>query len=170
MAKKLKGLKKLNKAILAEVACFGIIEVDMQDWAYYHDDDSLTYTLLENRIEDIWFMQFAEKRFGYKPKNNFILSLFHELGHKNTLDEILESDFLEDFCQEEKKRIEMKMQTAGAKKSKKLEWQYFNLPDEIIATAWAIDYMKNHEDEICAMWNRIEKAIQDFYKKNLTEK
>ena len=55
------------------------------------------------------------------------------------------------------------------KQVKKLEYQYFNLPDEIIATKWAVDYMTKNKDEIKEMWKRIEKEILKFYEKNLDE-
>jgi hypothetical protein len=60
------------------------------------------------------------------------------------------------------------MQTATSnRKIKKLEYEYFNLPDEIVATAWAVEYMREHEEEIKIMWEHILKAIHKFYEKNL---
>lgn len=167
----MKGLKKLNKAIKAEVEKFGIEKVNMADWEYNLTKQSVSYTLLENRFEDKLFIKFVEERFdGFEPLNNFMLSLFHELGHKATYEEIFENDVVYDFCQKEKDRIEEEMGFAKTKKQvKKLEYQYFNLPDEIIATKWAVDYMFENEDEIKEMWKRIEKEILKFYEKNLDE-
>jgi hypothetical protein len=164
----MKGLKKLNKAIKTEVEKFGIEKITMKDWEWCMTDNSISYTLLENRTEDKLFLKFVKERFGYKPLNSFILSLFHELGHNATFEDLLESDVIYNFCQAEKERIDAEMQTAETKKAvKKLEYQYFNLPDEITATAWAVDYLKNHEKEVKEMWKRIEKEIVEFYKKNL---
>jgi hypothetical protein len=36
-----------------------------------------------------------------------------------------------------------------------------------VATAWAVDYMETHEEEIMGMWERIKKEIVEFYEKNL---
>ena len=166
----MKGLKKLNKAIKAEVEKFGIEKVGMADWEYNLNRQSVSYTLLDNRLEDELFIKFVKERFGFKPLNNFMLSLFHELGHKATYEEIFENDVVYDFCQEEKDRIEKEINDAETKKQvKKLEYQYFNLPDEIIATKWAVDYMTKNKDEIKEMWKRIEKEILKFYEKNLDE-
>ena len=166
----MKGLKKLNKAIKTEVEKFGIEKVSMSNWEYNLTEQSVSYTLLENRLEDKLFIKFVKERFGFKPLNNFILSLFHELGHKATYEEILENDVVCDFCANEKDRIEREMALAETKKQiKKLEYQYFNLPDEIIATKWAVDYMTENKDEIKEMWKRIEKEILKFYEKNLDE-
>lgn len=166
----MKGMKKLNKAIKAEVEKFGIEKVGMADWEYNLTKQSISYTLLDNRVEDELFIKFVKERFGFKPLNNFMLSLFHELGHKATYEEILENDVVCDFCASEKDRIEKEMGLAKTKKQvKKLEYQYFNLPDEIIATKWAVDYMTKNKDEIKEMWKRIEKEILKFYEKNLDE-
>ena len=166
----MKGMKKLNKAIKAEVKKFGIEKVGMSNWEYDLNEQSVSYTLIEGRVEDELFIKFVKERFGFKPLNNFMLSLFHELGHKATYEEILENDVVCDFCQEEKNRIENEMENATTKKQvKKLEYQYFNLPDEIIATKWAVDYMTKNETEIKEMWKRIEKEILKFYEKNLDE-
>jgi len=164
----MRGIKALNKAIQTEVKMFGIEDIRMADWGYYSNDYSIEYTLFENRIEDELFLDFVKERFNYKPLNNFMLSLFHEIGHHYTYDEATESDVIYDFCQAEKDRIEEEMQTATSnRKIKKLEYEYFNLPDEIVATAWAVEYMREHEEEIKIMWEHILKAIHKFYEKNL---
>ena len=69
----------------------------------------------------------------------------------------------------EKERIEAEMQTAGDKKSKKLEWQYFNLPDEIVATEWAVNYARTHRTELRELWEKVTDALAEFYAKNITE-
>lgn len=164
----MKGLKKLNKAIKAELKPFGIKKVGMANWCWYLDGNRIEYTLLENRMEDKMFLKFVKERFGFKPINNFMLSLFHELGHNATYEDFMESDVMYDFCQAEKNRIENEMQFVKSEKdAKRLEYQYFNLPDEIIATQWAVDYMQNNKEEVKAMWKRIEKEIVRFYEKNL---
>ena len=164
----MRGIKALNKAIQTEVEVFGIEKIRMADWAYYSNDYSIEYTLIEERVEDLLFLDFVKERFNYMPINSFMLSLFHEIGHHYTYDEATESDIIYDFCQNEKDRIEQEMQTATTRrKMKKLEFEYFNLPDEIVATAWAVDYMRNHEAEVEEMWEHILKAIHKFYEKNL---
>ena len=74
---------------------------------------------------------------------------------------------LYEFCQEEKARIDTEMLTAETEEEvRKLEFQYFNLPDEIMATAWAVKYMKAHEFEISKMWAVMRDAILTFYDLN----
>ena len=166
---RIKGKKKLDKAILAEVIPFGIQSAKLSnEYAYYYEDESISYKLNCGAVEDEWFNEFLEERFGYKCKGSaesFVLSILHEVGHHKANDEI-EGAIL-DFCNTEKERIDREMQDADAERSKVLEWQYFNLPDEIMATQWAINYAKKHPKKIIKMWKAIEPVIIDLYRKNL---
>ena len=58
------------------------------------------------------------------------------------------------------------MQTSDGARSKELEFEYFNLPDEIMATQWAVNYIKNNPERVKIMWHNIQKALKKFYKKN----
>lgn len=166
---KVKGITKLNKALAVAFGEFGIDKFVMNgDWAYYPEDNKITYSLIDNKIEDIWFNEFVKKRFGYKVKNTFMITVLHEIGHKMTLDDIYESDAVYKFCEAEKERISKDMENAKSEKeSKKLEFQYFALPDEIIATKWAVDYIKEHEEELEEIWQNIQNALVEFYAKNI---
>lgn len=166
---KLKGIRKLNKALATAFGSFGIDKFTMNgDWAFYPDENKITYSLIENKLEDVWFNEFVKKRFGYKVKNTFMITVLHEIGHKMTLDDIYESDAVYEFCINEKERIEESMEAAKSEKEcKKLEFQYFSLPDEIIATKWAVDYMREHEEEVNMIWTELKKAFTEFYAKNI---
>lgn len=167
---KVKGIKKLNKAICAAFADFGITGMRLtDDYGYYLNDGTIDYRLTEGHIEDIWFNEFIKERFGYNVKNTFMISILHEIGHHMTLADIYENNFVYDFCIKEKKKITKKMKKAGKKKAKELEWRYFNLPDEIAATAWAIDYAKKNKKELKKVWENVQAALLDFYNKNITE-
>ena len=165
---KLKGLKKLNKAVTAEVAPFGIRKaVCHSDYAYYFDKALISFKITEGTIEDEWFKEFIKERFDYEIAFPFVISLLHEVGHHLANNEI-NGDLL-DFCYREKNRIESEMYSADEEKSKALEWQYFNLPDEIMATQWAVEWAKKHPKKVRKMWQRIQKAFMGFYLKNDVE-
>lgn len=166
MANKVKGLKKLNKAITKELTPFGINKAKCSDeYSYIFSKENITFKLTEGTIEDLWFVEYVKERFGYDVRYPFIISLLHEVGHHKT-DEWI-NDELYNFCLQEKERIEAEMLVAKDEETcKKLEWQYFNLPDEIIATKWAVDYATNNPDQIKKMWKKAKKALKKFYKKN----
>ena len=165
---KVKGAKVLNKAITKELSAFGIKKaVCTNEYSYVFDKEMVTYKLTEGTAEDIWFTEFIKERFGYEVRYPFIMSLLHEVGHHKANDDICGEVY--DFCMAEKKRINDEMETANVEQSKILEWQYFNLPDEIMATKWAVDYAIAHPKKIKKMWKKSKKALMDFYKKNLDD-
>lgn len=159
-----KGLKKLNSVITKQLKGFGISKaVCSDDFSYWCIEEEVHYKLTQT-IEDEWFMEFIEETFGYAPTNPFIMSLLHEVGHHITIDIVEDEDM--DFSEDEKERISEEMQTADAERTKALEWEYFNLPDEIVATEWAVDYAVNHTEELEDMWQEILKALAEFYERN----
>ncbi len=160
----LKGKDKLNKAISKELKPFGISSASLSDeYAYYFEDESVSFKLT-SAIEDKWFNEFIAERFNYVCDVPFVLSLLHEIGHHKANDEI--EGAIYDFCIAEKERINEEMQTANADQSRALEWQYFNLPDEIMATQWAVNYAKEHPKKIQNMWERMKADILAFYAEN----
>lgn len=160
----MRGLKKLNSVITKQLKTFGISKAVCSDeFCYYYISEEITYKLTQT-IEDKWFMEFIEETFGYAPTNSFIMSLLHEVGHHNTYDDVEDEDM--DFSEDEKERISEEIQTADAERAKALEWEYFNLPDEIVATEWAVDYAVNHTKELEDMWQEILKALAEFYERN----
>jgi hypothetical protein len=163
---KVKGIKKLNKAISAPlVKRFGISKaVCSSEYSYIFEDESITFKLTEGTTEDEWFAEFIKERFGYEVKYPFVISLLHEVGHHKANDDI--DGMVYDFCMAEKERINAEMQDADADRSKALEWQYFNLPDEIMATQWAVNYAKKHPKKIQNMWERMRANILAFYAEN----
>ena len=161
---KIKGLKKLNKAVSAELEPFGIKKAFCgTEYSFSWINESISFKITEGTIEDIWFLEFVKNRFGIEPQS-FIISILHEVGHYRANDEIEGAIF--DFCMTEKNRISAEMQTADEVRSKELEFEYFNLPDEIMATQWAVNYIKNNPEHIKIMWHNIQKALRKFYKKN----
>lgn len=166
---KLKGRKKLNKVVSAQLKCFGVKAELSTEYAYYFNKALITFKLTENTIEDELFNQFIYDRFDYKVENTFMISILHEVGHHLANDEIDNTIF--DFCMDEKDRIiEAIKNTTTYEEVQKLEYQYFNLPDEIMATQWAVNFIRNHALECDIMWEHIKTALFKFYKKNgLTE-
>ena len=157
-----KGYKKLNKTVSLQLKPFGISKAICTDeYSYLFEKEMVTFKLTEDEIEDKWFIEFVKERFNYNVKYPFIFSLLHEVGHHKTFDDICDSIY--DFCDTEKERINSEMQTASMRKSKKLEWQYFSLPDEILATNWAVHFCKKHPKTVEKMWKEIVKALQEFY-------
>ena len=163
---KLKGKAKLNKAISAELKPFGISKAELSDeYSYSFEDESVAFKITENSMEDVFFNDFIKERFGYICAYPFVLSLLHEVGHHKANDEI--EGAIYDFCIAEKERIATAiMDSDDMDKVKALEYQYFNLPDEIMATQWAVNFAKKHPKKMAEMWVKMKKALFEFYKVN----
>ena len=161
---KVKGVRKLNSVVSAQLKDFGIKRAVLSDeYCYMCNKEEVQFKLTTD-IEDEWLEEFIKERFGYVVPNIFIISLLHEVGHHFTYDDVDGSVL--SFCEDEKARIESEIVTASDERSKALEWEYFNLPDEIVATAWAVKYAREHEDEMVEKWNTIAVALKEFYERN----
>ena len=164
----IKGLKKLNKAILKELSVFGIENTFYNDCYEYHfDNNSVGWTLFETEI-DKYYNDFIKERFNLELTENdiFLISLLHEVGHYKTDDGV--NDNVYDFCLEEKDRLSNELNDIEDEEEiRKLHYQYFNLPDEWGATFWAVKYMKEHPKKCKRIAERLQNALNDFYDKNI---
>ena len=117
------------------------------DFAYWYAKSEITYGLLVDE-QATRFFEFA-KGLGLKYDcGTFILSLMHEVGHDQTLDSLTDAEF------RKSEKAKKKLQAIDS-------FEYFNLPDEIIATKWAVDYINNHKDILAKFAKDVQKAMQD---------
>lgn len=166
---KLKGVKKLNKAIKKALAPLGVEKVKLYtEWQYDFETDTLYYSLTDS-IVDIWFNEYIRDTFHYIVNNTgedtFIISVLHEVGHRETIDFI--SDKTYNKCLKEKEKIFKAIENAETEtEAKKIEYKYFSLTDEHQATKWAVDYAKHHRKKIKKMQKAVAEAVTKFYEKN----
>lgn len=162
---KVKGKKKLNSAILKELSPFGIISAELTgEYSYLPSEYGITFGI-NLPIEYEWLIDFVKDRFDYSFEYPFILLFLHEIGHHKTIQSI--SYGVQKFCDEEKIRIDEDINNTDDEETwKKYEFQYFSLPDEIMATQWAVNYAKKHPRKIKNMALRMSESFQEFYDKN----
>lgn len=84
--------------------------------------------------------------------DNFILSIFHEIGHHETIKSLSMTDYSK--SQRAKKRISQNKTRKG---------KYYSLPDEYKATEWAVNYIYNNYDKVQVLWNECLNLIKQFY-------
>jgi len=163
-----KGIRKLNKTVSNELKSFGIKRAFYDDeigYCYFPSNSKISFKILEEDISDELFLEFIKDTFDYDVPNSFIISLLHEIGHHYTLDLIDEETNA--FCEFEKMRIDEEMENATTEEEiKALNYQYFNLPDEIEATAWAVEYAETHPKKIKMMWNKMCNTLIEFCENN----
>lgn len=164
---KLKGRKKLNKAITELVKPFGISKAKLgTEFAYYFNDEHIEFQITCDDWTDRLFDEFVEKEFNFKNPYPFVLSILHEIGHHNTVDEIDEETY--SYILDRKEQIDKIVQNKKNSRKKKIKanLEYFRLPDEYAATKWAVDYFRQHSTECDKMYKKACKALCKFYKKN----
>jgi len=164
--KLIKARKKMDKAVSAQLAPFGISKAkyNPDEYSYSFAKNRVDYKLSNNKIEDKWFREFLKERFNFDVTSDLIISILHEVGHAKANEEI--EGAIYDFCQREKIRINVEMMGAEDETTgKALCYQYFNLPDEIMATQWAVEYAETHESELAEMLDEITPAIKKYKKR-----
>ena len=173
------GIDKLNKTVSALLKPFGIKRAfaDEEFVYYYPDKDAcredrkklpaISFSIIESDF-DTFILQFAEEQFNYTCINAFMLSLFHEIGHHKTLQNV--SDEENAYCNDMKIIINNKIEALSNPSFEDLKpfrVEYLLLPDEYKATEWAVNYIKENEEAVAQMWEKIKNALFDLYAENL---
>lgn len=121
------------------------------DFAYYDNKNLITYSLVVSERMDNLFMDFAKSKGLEVDCGIFFLSLLHEVGHYNTIDEL--TDRQNAKCDEAKRKL--RTSDADAKK-------YFNILDERMATEWAINYINENAERLKKLSEKIEKIVDSM--------
>jgi len=144
-----KKLDKITNILNEYLQKFDCVAKSDSNFAYISSTNEIHYALiLADRYEKT-FMAFVNKLFPYIKADPFLWSLYHEIGHHET-----ENDFEE--WEEEEYRTKAS--------SNITDEEYYNLPIEYAATAWAGEYMETHQNEINNLWDKLQPAIKDFFK------
>lgn len=167
----MKGEERINNILndfFKEFDCEVCLDTD---FAYYSHKNLITYTFICGNTFDVLFNNVINLLCPYIKCDLFLWSLFHELGHHETIDNISDEDYA--YCQDEKERIAQALsgltREENEKKYDNIANSYFFLPDEIAATAWAIDFVTKNTYKVKKLWNKLQPAIMDFYQENEVE-
>lgn len=167
---KVKGMKKLNKKmtkLIRKETGLAIRKVELADLFEYNFVKDRIRFKITNALEDEIFTSFIKARYEIDLSDDtaFLLSILHEIGHRENNEDV--DGAVYDFCIKEKEFIENKMQTADNLDDViNLEMRYFTLPDEILATDWAVAYLLENKVKCAKMYKKIQKYLQKFYKIN----
>lgn len=155
--------KELNKIVTTQLRKFGITKAKVdREFEYDYETDIIKFSTIPD-LTDKLFSQFLLDRFDYVDKYPFTMSLLHELGHRENNDDI-EDDILA-FCLGEKYKIQIDINDADITDDNRIQnlyYRYFSLPDELMATAWAVNYANSHKKEIKEMEKIFRKALKEY--------
>lgn len=164
---KLKGLKRVNRIINEYLERFGVTASLGTDFCCYMEKRHINYSLLVTDHSDKYFKPFVASLAPNLKADTFLVSLFHEVGHVYTLYNFSDADW--NFGWDEKQDIDDKIQNCPEDDEKTVEeqnYRYFNLPEEIAATRWALTYMENYSEDVEEFWAELQPAIMRFFRKN----
>ena len=157
--------KELNKIVTTELRKFGIDKATLDVAFEYSYEKNRVHYCIKKSFDDDYFDAFLKDRFDFDDFAPFTLSLLHEVGHYKNNDDIIDDVYA--FCLGEKYKIQSDiMDTEDDARLKNLYYRYFSLPDEIMATAWAINYAKSHSKEVKDLEKKFTNAIKKYIKDN----
>lgn len=122
--------------VVARGKCFQTFPYNSNNYVVIHVD----YQQYEhNKVGSVEFNRNIRLRSEIvKGFSDLTLSLLHELGHNETVDE-LPFDY-------DRQKAEKKIRKYCGDDVRMLNMMYFSLPDEYAATQWAIDWLSDEEN------------------------
>ena len=152
--KRLKNYNELNECIEAFVSKWDLYAKFSNQFAFLNDTDTVLWTLATGKTSAEKFAKFFEDCGCNVKADIFLYSILHEIGHSQTMEQISEMDW--NYSQD-------------MKQTELTDEEYFNLPDEIAATKWAVDYLNNNTEDVKAFWDTFVPLLMKFYMKNKVE-
>ena len=163
----LKGVEEVNNIINDFVSQFDCTSRMGTDFSYIYDKNIIEWSFLVSETADSTFTQFLETNFPDINCNIFLWSLLHEIGHHETCD-IWEVDEQEEFdC--EKDLLEMmynRQEPLDEELKRELCLQYYEVPDEVEATYWAANYLRDNENQLREFWDKLQEQLVVFCELN----
>ena len=160
---KLKGLKRVNRIINEFLDQFGLTAQLESEFSYWRDDFHIGYALVVVDAADKYFLPFCEHIDNRVKADAFLISLMHEVGHHFT-----QFSFSDETWEQNNEVKEYISVALGKCPDKAAKWNnvYFNLETEKAATAWGLNYLATHSEEVAEFWAELQPAIMRFYRKN----
>ena len=116
------------------------------NFAYEVDNQVIRIGLLEYEEVGSWFKEFlTEHGCQYVDLPTPVLSFLHEVGHSQTLKWFSDHDL--DICS----MYKIKAREIDGWKASIMK--YWTAADEFAANRWVVNFLNNHLDAACELWN-----------------
>ena len=128
-----------------------------EDWYYESDFRFINATMRRDPVIDSWFRELCDELGLEWNCPMFLLSMLHELGHDETIDDFTEFEWdLPSFY------TFLKGVMIEEEPSKEDYMTYFRSPREIVATDWAIAYANEEKEGLRALWSEIIELFEEY--------
>lgn len=124
---------------------------------FLYSNNWVFFTPFESAILGEYHREWIANKFGVELDRNiyFLFSLLHEVGHHFTLGQLSEEELnYETFCRE--------VLSLSEDSPREVNEAYFNLPAEILATKWALEFMLNNMEWCNKKARLIYQALRHF--------
>ena len=155
----MKLISEFNKSLSLWFNAHGITNLEFvegEDFCYYPSLHTVQWGMLTAEKTDNNFRQFFHEYGARGIDNTFIISLLHEVGHYMTIHYFDQIDLENDAVAKDNRLSDGTIDT---------NYWYWELPIEIAANMWAINWMNEHPAEtqelyeLCA--ESFEKIMSD---------
>ena len=165
----MKGVKKLNKQIqnlFNETVGINLPITLGSDFFYYPNKQKINFSIAISEQSDRCFKAFLKNFFNFgifSSEDLFCVSLLHEIGHYFTYDNIDENTYNESkgMTQEILELLQ------NDPTNDEIYSCYFELPIEIVATTWAINWIAENPIQFENLVTKVSKYLCKFYEKNI---
>lgn len=162
-----KGVNEINDILNGFLDEFDAYAEMGHEFAYVYAKSKIEYTCFLDDNSETYFIKNFHKMAPDIECDPFLVSILHELGHHETLDDI--DMFEEIYCLAEKDAISERYANKNFNTEQELYDAYFNLADEYEATTWAINYIRENAVKVKELWSKLKPALENFYKLNAME-
>ena len=152
---------------LAEFDCTATMG---SDFCYWPSKNLINYSVIAAAKDSDYFMENWHNLAPEMKIDPFLAALFHEVGH--CMSEVMLTNEEELYSIDRRNQIAINLRALSAEdkeKERQYYYEYFALPEEALATNWAITYINTHQQKISAFWQKLQAAIMEFYKINNIE-
>lgn len=139
---------------------FGVDSDFSSDFSYDPEEERVYFSIMVSERADRLFKQYVSSHFHFETPSIFMLSLLHEVGHAYTLPTL--SKLRIDADHQAKEIIE---EALNMDDDDEIYSLYFDLGIEKVATAWAIDYYREHRKRCDDFYSRFLSALRSEYER-----
>lgn len=152
---------------LAEFDCTAAMG---SDFCYWPSKNLINYSIIVAEKGTDYFMENWHNLTPEMKIDPFLAALMHEIGHYMSEGELTTEEEFYSIDRRHQIATDLRALSAEDKeKERQYYYEYFALPEEELATNWAITYIRTHQQKINAFWQKLQAAIMEFYKVNNIE-
>lgn len=128
------------------------------DWFYDSDFRFINATMRRDPVVDGWFREVCDELGLEWNCPMFLLSMLHELGHDETIDDFTEFEWDLSSIYVALKGVMVEDDNI----TKESYMIYFRSPREIVATDWAVAYANEEKEGLRALWSEIIELFEEY--------